>query len=107
MLAVRIEVRGSGSRAAVAFVYEAQVTWPPCCRSFVGVVVCLDLSNASLLPVMKGQRVRKNMKQDSDKEPASRFSPSLPIRVRFVVIVNPLCKPGPVGHPRLNWALGF
>ena len=63
MLAVRIEVRGSGSRAAVAFVYEAQVTWPPCCRSFVGVVVCLDLSNASLFSVMKGQRVHENMKQ--------------------------------------------
>ena len=63
MLAVRIEVRGSGSRAAVAFAYEAQVTWPPCCRSFVGVVVCLDLSNASLLPVMKGQRVRENVKR--------------------------------------------
>ena len=61
MLAVRIEVRGSGSRAAVAFVYEAQVTWPPCCRSFVGVVVCLDLSNASLLPVSENVKRTRNL----------------------------------------------
>ena len=49
VLAIGLEVRGSDSRAAVVFVaYEARVAWPPCCCSFVGVVVFLDLSNASL-----------------------------------------------------------
>ena len=49
MLAVRIEVKESGSRLQLFLrlrLRHGLCAWPPCCRSIVGVVVFLDLSGS-------------------------------------------------------------